>query len=102
MTVVSKVDIRVALEPVIEGDEVCYKIWIWERNTKRRIHFMLRRLEFLEGEKMETIPNLIDILNALRRWLDTPDDFRDCYEILPRDSVNEYNMRPIDWKRLFS
>jgi hypothetical protein len=41
---------------------------------------------------METIPNLIDILNALERWLDTSDEFRDCYEILPRESANEYNI----------
>ena len=28
MNVVSKVDIKIATKPVIEGDEVCYKIWI--------------------------------------------------------------------------
>ena len=39
---------------------------------------------------------------GLRRWLDLPDDFRECYEVLPKDSANEYNMIPIDWKRLFS
>ena len=75
---------------------------IRERNTKRGKHFQICRLEYRKGEKMGTIPNLIDILNALRRWLDTPDDFRDCYEILPRESANEYNMVPIDCKRLFS
>ena len=102
MNVVSKVDIRIATKPVIEGDELCYQIWISERNTKRRKYFELCRLEFLKGEKMQTIPNLIDILNALRRWLDTPDEFRDCYEVLPKESANEYNMVPIDWKRIFS
>jgi hypothetical protein len=51
---------------------------------------------------METIPpNLIDILNEIRRWLDQPDEFRDCYEVLPRESANEYSMIPIDWKRFF-
>ena len=102
MNVVSKLDIRIATEPVIEGDEISYNIWIWEKHTKRRRHFILSRLEFLKGEKMETIPNLITILNALGRWLDTSDELRDCYEILPKDSANEYNMLPIDWERLFS
>ena len=97
MNVVSKLDIRIATKPVIEGDEISYKIWLWDRNTKRRKHFWLSRLEFLKGEKMETIlPNLIWMLNELRRWLDLPDEFRDCYEILPRESANEqhykYNM----------
>jgi hypothetical protein len=41
MNVVSKVDIRTATKPVIEGDELCYKIWIWERNTKLRKYFEL-------------------------------------------------------------
>ena len=52
-------------------------------------------------KKIQTIPNLIDILNALRRWLDLPDEFRECYETLPKESANEYNMIPIDWERLF-
>ena len=45
---------------------------------------------------METIPNLIDILNELRRWLELPDDCRECYEVLPKESANEYSMVPID------
>ncbi len=100
--VISKIDIKIDTTPVIEGDEISYNIWISERNTKRRIHFQLCRLEFLKGEKIEMIPNLIDILNALRRWLNLPDEFRDCYEVLPKESANEYSMIPIDWKRLFS
>jgi hypothetical protein len=102
MNVVSKLDLRIATKPVLEGDEISYKIWIGDRNTKRRKHFRLCRLEFLKGEKMETIPNLIDILIALGRWVDTPDEFRDCYEILPKDSANEFSMIPIYWKSLFS
>ena len=102
MNVVSKVDIKIDTKPVIEGNEISYNIWISERNTKRRIHFQLCRLEFRKGEKMQTIPNLIDILNGLRRWLDLPDDFRECYEVLPKESANKYSMLPIDWKRLFS
>ena len=50
---------------------------------------------------METIANLIYILNALGRWLDTSDEFRDYYEILPRGLANEYNTVPIDWKDFF-
>ena len=50
---------------------------------------------------MGAIPNLIDILNEIRRWLDLPDDCRECYEILPKELANEYNMRPIDWKSFF-
>ena len=102
MDVISKVDIKIDTTPVIEGNEFCYNIWIRERNTKRRKHFQLCRLEFLKREKMETIPNLIDILNELRRWLDLPDDCRESYEILPKESANKYSMLPIDWKRLFS
>ena len=102
MNVVSKLDIRIDTEPLIEGDEISYNIGIWEKNTKRRRHFILSRLEFLKREKMETIPNLIFILNALGRWLDTSDELRDCYEILPKDSANEYRMLSKDWKRLFS
>src|SRR5688500_4501332 len=75
MNVISKLDIRVATQPIIEGEEISYKIWILDRNTNRRKHFRLSRLEFLKREKMETVPNLIDILNELRRWLDTPDEF---------------------------
>ena len=105
MKVVSKLDIRIAIKPVIEGDEISYKMWIWDRNTKRRKHFRLCRLEFLKGEKTETIPNLIWMLNELRRWLDLPDEFRNCYEILPREEANEqhytYSMEPIDWKKTF-
>ena len=41
MNVVSKLDIRTDTKPVIEGDEVGYKIWIWDKNTKRRKHFRL-------------------------------------------------------------
>jgi hypothetical protein len=47
------------------------------------------------------LPNLIDILNELRRWLDQPDDCREYYEVLPKESTNKYSMLPIDWKRLF-
>ena len=103
MNVVSKVDIKIDTKPVIEGNEICYNMLIRERNTKRGKHFQICRLEFRKGEKMGTIPNLIDILNEIRRWLDLPDDCRECcYEILPKELANEYNMRPIDWKRFFS
>jgi hypothetical protein len=51
---------------------------------------------------MEMIPNLIDILNEIRRWLDLPDDCRECYEILPKESANKYSMLRLDWKRFFS
>ena len=51
MNVVSKLDIRIATKPVIEGDEISYKILIWEKNTKGRRHFRLSRLEFRKGEK---------------------------------------------------
>jgi hypothetical protein len=102
MNVISKLDIRVDTKPVIEGDEISSKIWLLDRNTKLRRHFILSRLEFQKEVKIETIPNLIDILNMLRRWLDTPDDLRDYYEILPKDLANKYSMIPIDWKRLFS
>ena len=59
LNVVSIVDIRIDPKHIIEENEVCYKIWIWDRNTKRRKHFRLCRLELLKEEKMETIPNLI-------------------------------------------
>jgi hypothetical protein len=39
LNVVSIVDIRIDPKPIIEEKEVCYKIWIWDRNTKRRKHF---------------------------------------------------------------
>ena len=99
---VSKFDIRISTKLVIKVRKFSYNIWIWEKHTKRRRHFILSRLEFLKREKMETIPNLIYILNALGRWLDTSDELRDCYEILPKDSANEYSMLSINWKRLFS
>ena len=36
MNVVSKVDIKIATKPVIEGNEVCYNIWIWKRKHKAK------------------------------------------------------------------
>jgi hypothetical protein len=102
MNVISKVDIKIDTKPVIEGNETCYNILIRERNTKRRKHFQICRLEFRKRKKMEIIPNLIDILNEIRRWLDLPDECRECcYEILPKESANKYSMLPLDWKRLF-
>lgn len=108
MDVISKVDIKIdtkpgIAKPVIGGREICYNIFIRDRNTKQRKYFQICTLWFLKGEKIETIPpNLIDILNEIRRWLDQPDAFRNCYEVLPKESTNEYSMRPIDWKRFFS
>lgn len=46
MNVVSEVDIKIDTKPVVEGNEISYNIWIQERNTKRRKHFQLCRLEF--------------------------------------------------------
>ena len=65
MNVLSKIDIKIDTKPVIEGNEICYNMLIRERNTKRGKHFQICRLEFRKGEKMGTIPNLIDILNEL-------------------------------------
>ena len=54
MNTVSKFDIRISTEPVIEEEyeEFYYKIWIWRRGTKKRAHIKLyNKLELLKKEE---------------------------------------------------
>ena len=57
LSTVSKFDIRMSTQPVIdeEYEEFYYKIWIWRRGTKKRAHIKLyNKLELLKKEE-ETI-----------------------------------------------
>ena len=60
LSTVSKFDIRIATEPVIdeEYEEFYYKIWIWRRGTKKRAHIKLyNRLKLLKKRRRRRIRN---------------------------------------------
>src|SRR5688500_17220334 len=88
ISTVSKFDIRISTQPIIEKEyeEFYYKIWIGRRGTKKRAHIKLyNRLELLkkeEGESKKTILllSLGIILCWIRTYANVPDDFEEYCE----------------------
>jgi hypothetical protein len=98
MSTVSKFDIRIATESVIDDEYeefYYYKIWIWQRGTKKRAHIKLyNRLELLkkeEGESKTTIllPSLAQILYRIRFYADVQEDYEEYCEKSYRDPSDE-------------
>ena len=109
ISTVSKFDIRISTQPIIEEEyeEFYYKIWIWRRGTKKRAHIKLyNRLELLkkeEGESKKTILllSLGIILCWIRTYANVPDDFEEYCEITFRDPSDDTSRiaYPIHLKR---
>ena len=95
MSTISKFDIRIATEPVIddEYEEFYYKIWIWRRGTKKRAHIKrYNKLELLkkEGESKTTLLlSLSKILGRIRFYANVPEDFEEYCEKSYRDPSDE-------------
>ena len=72
LSTVSKFDIRIATEPVIdeEYEEFYYKIWIWRRGTKKRAHIKLyNKLELLKKEEEDESETTILLLPSFAQIL---------------------------------
>src|SRR5215203_113760 len=70
LNILSKLDIRIANEPIIKGDEYYYKIWIYRRGIKNKDH-----IKQYYPLKILPPPTLEDVLSMIRLNSDVSDDF---------------------------
>ncbi len=79
LNVISKIDIRISIKPVIKGDEYYYKIWIYRKGTKNKAH--IKQYYPLKILDKRLPPTLEDVLTMIRLNSDVPEDFEEYCEM---------------------
>ena len=79
LNIISKLDIRIANEPVIKGDEYYYKIWIYRKGTKNKVH--IKQYYPLKVLNKRLPLTLEDVLTMIRLNSDVPNDFEEYCEM---------------------
>ena len=80
----SKIDIKIATEPIKINDEYCYKIWISKKVTKRKVQIKRYYNKKSDINKEDEV-SLSDILISIRMQADIPDDFEGYCEMISGD-----------------
>ena len=89
MNTISKFDIRISTNPIIQGEEFYYKIWILRRGTKKKAHIKDYYSLHLLKEKSQPPLTLAEILEMVRINADVPDDFEEYCEIHFKEPSDE-------------
>lgn len=85
INLLSKIDVKISMKPIIVGNEFYYKIWILKKGTKNKAHLNEYYSLELLNEKYQSPITFTEIFETVRINAEVSDDFEEYCEMHFKD-----------------